>query len=128
MYKKIEKDQQSFEEFQMPFGEKLSEHNRWVKTAKLIPWELVEELYAAAFKDDCTDGRPPIPARIAFGAIYIKEQENLTDERTVECIAENPYIGCVYSLLEFPYTDTVTPSPPESDGLLFPAVKLISRL
>jgi len=110
MYRKIDNDQLSFEEFQMPFGGKLSADNRWVKTSKLIPWDMVEELYAAAFKDDCTDGRPPIPARIAFGAIYIKEQENLTDERTVEYIAENPYMQYFLGLKEFRQEKLFDPS------------------
>ena len=44
--------------------------------------ETDEELYEKSFSE--SEGRPPIQALIAYGAIYIKEQENLTDERTVE--------------------------------------------
>jgi hypothetical protein len=101
MYRKEDRMQLSLEEFRMPFGGKLSADNRWVQIAKLMPWELVEDLYAAAFKDENPDGRPPIAARIAFGAIYIKEQENYTDVRTVENIAENPYMQYFLGLKEF---------------------------
>ena len=88
-------------EFFMPFGGRLSADNRWVRTAKMMPWDLVEDLYASTFKDEKPDGRPPIPARIAFGSLYIKEQETLTDERTLEHIAENPYMQYFLGLSEF---------------------------
>jgi hypothetical protein len=79
------------DEFFLPFGGRLSADNRWVKLAKLMPWDMIEDLYAESFVGDKPDGRPPIPARIAFGAIFIKEQENLTDRQTVEYTRENPY-------------------------------------
>lgn len=99
MYKKIDQNQLTLEEFNIPFGNRLSAENRWVKMAKIMPWELIEELYAKSFSE--SEGRPPIPARIAYGAIYIKEQENLTDERTVEYLAENPYAQYFVGLKEF---------------------------
>jgi hypothetical protein len=37
MYKKIEKVETELEDFELPFGGKLSEDNRWVIMAKLIP-------------------------------------------------------------------------------------------
>ena len=101
MYRKPNRSQMSLDDFFLPFGGKLSADNRWVKIAKLMPWELIEDLYAEGFKDVLTDGRPPIPARIAFGAIYIKEQENLTDRRTVEYAAENPYTQYFLGLSDF---------------------------
>ena len=99
MYRKIDQNQLTLEEFNIPFGNRLSADNRWVKMAKIMPWELIEELYAKSFSE--SEGRPPIPARIAYGAIYIKEQENLTDERTVEYLAENPYAQYFVGLKEF---------------------------
>jgi len=101
MYRKPDRSQIIIEEFFMPFGGRLSADNRWVRMARLIPWDLVEDLYAKSFKDENPDGRPPISARIAFGALHIKENENLTDERTVEFIAENPYTQYFLGLLEF---------------------------
>ena len=69
--------------------------------ADIIPWDMIEDIYAASFKDENLDGRPPIPARIAFGALYIKENENFPDERTVEHIAENNYMQYFLGLTEF---------------------------
>jgi len=93
MYRKGNREQLSIEEFYLPFGGQLSADNRWVKMAKLMPWDMIEDLYAGAgnFVDDKRDGRPPITARIAFGAIHIKEHEKLTDRGTLQYIAENPY-------------------------------------
>ena len=101
MYRKSDRAQLSLEEFFLPFGGRLSANNRWVKIARLMPWDMVEDLYAKSFVDDKTDGRPPIPARIAFGAIYIKEQENLTDRKTVEYTMENPYAQYFLGLSAF---------------------------
>lgn len=101
MYRRSNREQLRIEEFFLPFGGKLSADNRWVKEAKLIPWDLVEELYAVSFKEERGDGRPPIPARVAYGALYIKEREVLTDERTVEHIAENAYMQYFLGYREF---------------------------
>ena len=98
------------DKFFMPFGGRLPADNRWVKIVKLMPWDMVEDLYAETFKAEKPDGRPPIPARIAFGAIYIKEQETLTDERTVEYIAENPYMQYFLGLSEFRQEPLFDPS------------------
>ena len=46
--------------------------------------------YMAVSFDD-TMGRTAISSRIAFGSIYIKEQEKLTDKGCVSFIQENPY-------------------------------------
>jgi len=46
-------------------------------------------------------GGGAISSRIAFGAIYIKENENLVDRSTVEYIAENPYAQYFLGLDEF---------------------------
>ena len=101
MYKKQNRAQLSMEEFFLPFGGRLSAENRWVKMAKLMPWDMIEDLYAGGFVDDKKDGRPPLPARIAFGAIYIKEQEGLTDREAVDYIAENPYMQYFLGLSAF---------------------------
>jgi hypothetical protein len=101
MYRKPNRAQLRIEEFFLPFGGKLLADNRWVTITRLMPWELIEDLYAETFKNERSDGQPPIPARIAFGALYIKEQENLTDRRTVEYIAENPYAQYFLGLSAF---------------------------
>ena len=101
MYRKSDQDQLSMEEFFLPFGGRLNVQNRWVKEAKLIPWDLVEDLYAQSFTNERSDGRPPLSARVAYGALYIKEREVLTDERTVEHIAENAYMQYFLGYREF---------------------------
>lgn len=45
--------------------------------------------------------RKALPARVAFGAIYIKESENLADEGCVTAIQENPYMQYFLGLHEF---------------------------
>ena len=77
MLRKRDREQMTVEDFIGPMGGKLSAENRWVKMAKIMPWDMIEEMYAKSFKNDNTEGRPPIPSRMAFGALYIKENENL---------------------------------------------------
>jgi hypothetical protein len=103
MYRKTNREQLTIEEFCIPFGGQLLADNRWVKIAKLMPWDLIEDLYAESgnFVDDKKDGRPPITARIAFGACHIKEQESLTDRETLQYIAENPYAQYFLGLSAF---------------------------
>lgn len=74
----------------MPFGGKLLKTNRWVRLASMMPWEHIEQVYMKPFESE--RGRPAISSRVAFGAIFIKENDNLTDEGTVAAIAENPYM------------------------------------
>ena len=99
MYRKQDKNQLTMDEFYLPFGEGLRTDNRWIRMARLIPWDLVEEIYAKGFSRK--KGRGAIPSRIAFGALYIKEQENLTDEGTVTFLSENPYAQYFVGLKEF---------------------------
>ncbi|MCL2299225.1 MAG: IS5 family transposase, partial [Firmicutes bacterium] len=61
MYKKADRAQLSIEEFYLPFGGQLNADNRWVKLARLMPWDMVEDIYAEKFKNDREDGAPPIP-------------------------------------------------------------------
>ena len=41
--------QLSFEDFFLPFGGKLAGDDRWIKLAELIPWDELEDDYAAEF-------------------------------------------------------------------------------
>ena len=77
MSRNRDKAQLSMDEFYIPFGDGLAANNRWVKIARIIPWDFIEEEYAKNFSEDSE--RPSNPTRIAYGAQYIKEQENLTD-------------------------------------------------
>ena len=99
MYRRNVSRQLEFVDFYMPFSGKLSAENRWVKLAEIMPWELAEEIYADAFCDDF--GAPALSARVALGALLIKEREGLTDRGTVETIQENPYMQFFIGLEEF---------------------------
>ena len=90
MYRHNEK-QLKFENFHLPFDGRLRSDNRWVKLAKQIPWQEIEDLYSSSL---CGTGQgtPALSARVAFGAMIIKERLGSSDEETVEQIRENPYL------------------------------------
>lgn len=91
MYCQEDPNQMTFEDFYLPFGGRLRSDNRWVLLAKQIPWDQVEQEYAALFADRDT-GRKAKPARLALGALIIKERLGTTDRETVLQIQENPYL------------------------------------
>lgn len=99
MYYSEDKDQLVLAEFLMPFAGKLDSKNRWVRLASVMPWDRIEEIYLRTMSTET--GRKALPARMAFGAIYIKESENLTDEGCVTAIQENPYMQYFLGLHEF---------------------------
>ena len=90
MYCRQDRKQAEFEDFYLPFGGRLRSDNRWVRLAKLIPWDEIEQRYAKQFDDAI--GAPALSARIAVGSLIIKERQKLTNEETVEQIRENPYL------------------------------------
>ena len=90
MYRKEDRHQMAFENFYLPFGGKLSGQNRWVILADQIPWRQIERRYSQLFREDA--GCPAKLARLAFGALVIKERLGTTDRETVEQIRENPYL------------------------------------
>ena len=92
--------QPEFENFYLPFGGKLRSDNRWVRMAKMIPWDEIESEYAATFARNGM-GAPALSARIAFGALIIKEMLSVSDEDTVEHIRENPYLQYFLGLSEY---------------------------
>jgi hypothetical protein len=84
MYRKSDANQLKFEDFYLPFGGKLSSDNRWIILARQIPWDDLEKTYGRQFCDD--NGSPAKSARIALGALIIKERLVTTDRETVEQI------------------------------------------
>lgn len=99
MYRKSPPGQLSLPNFYLPFGGKLSSENRWVKLAKLIPWETCEAEYAAQFSEGI--GAPAKSFRMALGAVIIKERLGTSDAETVEQIRENPYLQYFLGLSEY---------------------------
>lgn len=90
MYRFEEQVQIPTENFELPFEGKLSENNRWVIMASLIPWSEFEEEYASIFSEEI--GAPAKSFRMALGALIIKEKLGISDRETVEQIKENPYL------------------------------------
>jgi hypothetical protein len=101
MYQIPENVQMALEDFKLPFGGKLDGENRWVQMAGYVPWEMVEEVYAAKFKNERPDGKKPISSRIAFGSLFIREHEKLVDTGTVQHISENPHMQFFLGLRRF---------------------------
>jgi len=102
MYRKeSQRLQMRIDDFILPFGGKLSAENRWVKLAKLMPWDMIEDIYAEKFKNDKPDGNIPISSRAAFGALHIRGDGKFSDEMTVGNIAENPYLQYFLGYKEF---------------------------
>ena len=87
MYKFPSK-QISITDFGMPLGMKLNPENRWVKKAALIPWEEIEQRYAALFKN--RKGNVAKPLRLALGALLIQTQYQYSDEEVPMQIMETP--------------------------------------
>lgn len=98
MFRKTE-NQFYLEDFILPFEGKLRADNRWVKLAKIIPWESIEERYANLFPSN--RGQVAKPVRMALGALIIKEKCGYSDRETVEQIAENPYLQYFIGLREY---------------------------
>ena len=90
MYRFEEQSQVSSEDFELPFEGKLSEDNRWVIMASLIPWSEFEDEYASIFSEEI--GAPAKSFRMALGSLIIKEKLGISDRETVEQIKENPYL------------------------------------
>jgi hypothetical protein len=107
MYRKRNREQISIDDFIPPFGGKLLADNRWVKLARVIPWERIEERYAVRF-GKC--GNVAYPLRLALGALIIKEKDGLTDEATVENISENVYMQYFIGYKEFRSGQPFAPS------------------
>ena len=99
MYRKDAPHQLTFENFYLPFGGHLRGDNRWVILADQIPWDQIENAYGQLFCDD--NGCPAKPARMALGALLIKERLGVSDRETVEQIAENPYLQYFLGLMEY---------------------------
>ena len=110
MYRYEHHHQLTFEDFFLPFafGGKLSGDNRWIKLTELIPWNELEDDYAA----QCCKGfgAPAKLFRMALGALIIKARLGLTEEELVEQIKENPYLQFFISLEAFQYSAPFDPS------------------
>jgi hypothetical protein len=89
----------TFDDFYLPFSGQLRRDNRWVILAGQIPWRQIEEVYGRQFSEN--NGCPAKPARMALGALIIKERLVASDRETVEQIRENPYLQFFLGLKEY---------------------------
>lgn len=100
MYKRVMRQLSLMDEAEMFGGIKLNPENKWVKLNKLVPWEEFEEKYAENFKSKT--GQPAISAKMALGALLIKERyQKMSDGEIVEEIAMNPYLQYFLGMKEY---------------------------
>ena len=85
--------------FDFPLGE-LNPDNRWVILEELIPWDLIDDIYAEKFAGRRT-GKPAYPSRMAFGALLIQQILSCSDRELVLQVAENPYLQYLLGLESF---------------------------
>ena len=90
-----------------PFGGQLDENNRWLKVAKLIPWEELEKRYATYFSDR---GRPAKEGRLVVGLFLLKHMSCKSDEQIVLELLENPYWQSFCGLESFTTEETIEAS------------------
>jgi len=106
MYRKPS-PQFTIDDFILPFSGKLNAENRWVRLAKLIPWDEFEEDYAFMFPSD--RGNVAKPVRMALGSLIIQARCGYTDRELVQQITENPYLQLFIGLKEYQLTPPFTP-------------------
>lgn len=78
----------------------LDPSNRWYKLANSMPWDKIERIYNKSLRNQHSGGGNK-PARMVIGALIIKHKMNLSDEETIQLIAENPYMQYFIGLEEF---------------------------
>jgi len=81
-----------------PFGGQLDPENRWLKIAKLIPWDRLEFKYQSYFSDK---GRPAKDGHLVIGILLLKHMTCLSDDEIVKQVSENPYMQAFCGLGNF---------------------------
>lgn len=104
----VSKSHNQYVLFPNPFDEHLDSENRWVKFAKIIPWDKLSGYYYS--KMDNSMGAGALDARIVLGAIIIKHHEKLSDEGCIEAIQENLYMQYLLGLPSFQKEKVFAPS------------------
>lgn len=88
MYKKLD-GQMHIMDYTLSDVFTLDTENRWVKKAKLVPWEMADEKYSHMFRKN---GRKAKDIRKALGGLLIQQDLQCSDVETVQHIRENPYL------------------------------------
>ena len=68
MIKYTPSNQLNLEGFSHPFDRELSPNNRWVRLAKLIPWDSLAAIYAQQLSSN--SGRESIDIRMVIGTLF----------------------------------------------------------
>lgn len=99
MIKYTASNQLTLSGFVHPFEKELSPENRWVKLAKVIPWDSLAQEYSKQLSN-CS-GRETIDIRMVIGSIIVKHKLGLNDRDTVDMISENIYLQYFCGLTSF---------------------------
>jgi len=79
-----------------------------VRLAGFIPWADFDKEFGALYQID--KGRPAKPTRLLVGLHYLKEAENLSDEKTIKEWVENPYWQYFCGMKYFEHRVPIDPS------------------
>jgi len=82
--------QLSLTDFGAAAGMKLNPENRWIKKAKSIPWEEIEQRYAQLFTSK--KGNVAKPLRLGLGACLIQREYGYSDDEITLQIQEGAYL------------------------------------
>ena len=98
----------SLQLFSTPFEQALDRNNKWVKMAKVVPWDKMAQVFFKRMSRDM--GRGSVNLRIILGAILVKHIKDLSDEDTITCIQENLYVQYFVGLPGFTVEPVFVPS------------------
>lgn len=101
-------NQLSLTDFGAAVGLKLNPENRWIKKARNIPWEEIEQRYARLFTN--RKGNVAKPLRLALGACIIQAEYGYSDEEVALQIQEGAYLQYFCGYRE--YDDSKLPFDP----------------
>ncbi len=90
MYKTEGSVQISIFDFNQSCGMPLDPENDWIKRAQMIPWTEIEKSYARQFPSNV--GNVAKPLRMVLGSLIIQTKEQLSDQKLVQALTENPYL------------------------------------
>ncbi len=78
-----------------------------LKLAQKIPWRVFEDEFNQLY---CGAGRPAKRVRLMVGLLILKQLENLSDERVVEALVQNPYFQAFCGEIHFQWQLPCDPS------------------
>jgi 1A family penicillin-binding protein len=76
----------------------------WVKLAREIPWNLLEDQFATVDPAEQTDESETQEIRMLLGAMIIRKVYNLDPDATIALIKKNPYLQYFIGLKEYSAT------------------------